>query len=767
MKRMWKYLFALLISFAAFGFAFFETLPELIQEGLDRFYSDAGQTKLHIIFNQPGYAPGDTAFFKAYLFTAAKSNAVKGKKILNIHLTDTTGQSVFYNRVLVNDGSASNQLVLPDTLRGGSYSLIAYTDAMLESQVYFRREFVVSTSKQVVSGNTSVIRAFVEGGNFVAGLPNKLVVTGLAAGDSARVVNSDNATVATVKASESGCGQFHITPERSRSYFINYRGKVVALPPPRTNGVAMTVEGNGDGELVATLQASDSIRALGSVYLILTLNGKLCQAVDVSFDATSRLVIPISATCGSGTAQLTLFTFEGMPLAERLIYIPPRPVTVDLRLSKGEFRTREAIELSVQLRDSAGNTLEGDVAISVYKKELFGNIDHASDLAITASFGGDVNDFGTFSNLSQASYETINTYLITRRWTRFTWDEILRASQKSVSSETPVYFRGQVYTAQKQPVPNGSKITFWLTRHDIRYTLLTKGNVFEFPLFMNLTDEYIMYAVESGGKLIEGATIDINHSPIGKIEAINEKVTREYPYGEFARMRNSVRHSYSHYAGQPGTEQDRLEEERDVTADFTVDIRKYKDFSGVSQILGEVIPMVRNKKINGKEEIRVFLKETAMFASDAPLYLIDGKLTDDTRYFLSLDPQTISTIGVVHSAEELTRYGVLGRNGIVIVETSVPKQDRHVPSGKSTLMIKGLNEEITFNSPKYAEHSRGRIPDLRICLYWNPNVIVDGSNAAKIRFYAGDDTGRYVVKIEGLTSDGLPVHAEKTFIVKF
>ncbi len=767
MKRISKFLLALSILCTAFGFAFLATLPARIQEGLDRFYSDPGQSKLHIIFNQPGYAPGDTAFFKAYLFTAGESNLVKGRNILNIHLTDTTGQSVFYNRVLVNDGSASNQLMLPDTLRGGSYSLIAFTDAMPESRSSFRREFVVTTSKQVVSGNASTVGVFVEGGNFVVGFPNTLVVTGLTAGDSALVVDANNSAVATVKASASGLGQFRITPERSRSYFLSYRGRLVSLPSPVVNGVAMSIDRVNKGKLVATLQASDSIKELGPLYLILTLNGKLCEAIDVSFDATSGLSIPITTTCGSGTAQLTLFTREGRSLAERLIYVPPRAGTVDLQLSKGELRTREAIELSVRLRDSAGNRLKGTVAVSVYKKELFNNIKPASGLAATASFGGDLNDLGTLPNLSQASYETIDSYLITRRWERFTWDEIISASHKSVGPATPVYFKGQVYDAEKQPVPNGSKITFWLTHHDIRYTLLTKGNVFEFPLFMNLADEYVMYAVESGGKLIKDATIDINHSPIGKVEAINANVTHEYPYGEFARMRNSVRHSYSHYAGQPGTEQDRLEEERDVTADFTVDIRKYKDFTSVSQILGEVVPMVRGKKINGKEEIRVFLKETAMFASDAPLCLIDGKLTDDTRYFLSLDPQTISTIGVVHSAEELTRYGVLGRNGIVIVETSVPMQDRHVPSGKSTLMIKGLNEEIAFNSPKYPEHPGGRIPDLRVCLYWNPNVIVDGSNEGQIRFYTGDDTGIYVVRVEGLTSDGRPIHTEKTFLVKF
>jgi len=64
-----------------------------------------------------------------------------------------------------------------------------------------------------------------------------------------------------------------------------------------------------------------------------------------------------------------------------------------------------------------------------------------------------------------------------------------------------------------------------------------------------------------------------------------------------------------------------------------------------------------------------------------------------------------------------------------------------------------------------AEESR--IPDLRTNLYWNPAVATDPGGIVKISFNASDVTGRFRVKIEGMTEDGQPFSAQETFHVSF
>ncbi len=776
MKTFGKHLLAITLLVTALAFTVVVSLPQAIQQGLDRFYSDPSQARIHLVFNQPGYAPGDTAFFKAYLLKAADPEPVKGKNVLNIKLADANGQTVFYNRILVQDGTAVNQLVLPDTL-GGRYTLVAYTDVMAESDpgpLYFQREFIVAASKQTLTRSIGPAAIFIEGGKFVAGFRNTLVVSGLNPGDSGSIVDGDNATIVKFKVSTSGLGKFQLTPELSRAYYLKHGGNTVPLPSPVKNGVALAVNRDDSGNIVATLSTgSDSIRALGQLHLIVIAKGEVCQAKNVSFGESSTLSRPITTEpCSYGTAQLTLFTAEGQPLAERLILIHPDPVQVDVQINKPEFRTRQKIDVSLNAFNSDGTPLKGEAVMSVYKKSLFDNVARPPDLTGTAFFGSDLGyDDTSFSSFPGTSNEEIDNFLITQRWIRFTWNEIVKDTQTpgNVAASAPVYFKGRVYDASRQPVPDGSHITFWLTHHDVRYTLQTKGNQFAFPLFMNLTDEYVMYAVESKGRLLKDAVIELDQNSMGDPVTDHRLLKNvDYPYGEFARVKNSVRNSFIHYTAAKQKELNVPVEDRDVTPDFTVDIRKYKAFNSVAEILGEVVPMVRNKKVDGKNEVRVFLKETAMFASDAPLYLIDGVLTDDTEFFLSLDPSAISTIGVVHSADELTRYGILGRNGIVLIETTIPRTDITIPKGKSTLQVKGVNESISFKSRSYQSGSHTRVPDMRSSLYWNPGIILDGTKAGtNVAFYAGDDTGTYVLRVEGLTHDGRPFLAEKTFTIGF
>ncbi|MDQ2658240.1 MAG: hypothetical protein M3Y60_12530, partial [Bacteroidota bacterium] len=217
-----KHLLAIAMLVAGSGFTALVPLPQAIQKGLDLFYSDPSQAKIHIVFNQPGYAPGDTAFFKAYLFSAAGPEPVMGKNLLNIKLANANGQTVFYNRILVLNGTAINQLVLPDTL-SGRYTLVAYTDVMAESNLslqYFQREFIVAASKQTLTQSAGPVRIFIEGGAFVAGFPNTVVATGLNPGDSGSIVNGDKSLVVKFKVSASGFAKFQFTPQKSGAYYL-------------------------------------------------------------------------------------------------------------------------------------------------------------------------------------------------------------------------------------------------------------------------------------------------------------------------------------------------------------------------------------------------------------------------------------------------------------------------------------------------------------------------------------------------------------------
>ena len=69
--------------------------------------------RLHITFNQPGYMPGDTAFFRGYLLDDGSLEYIHGMNVVNFKLLDRESKTVLFDRVLFFDGVGINQIVFP------------------------------------------------------------------------------------------------------------------------------------------------------------------------------------------------------------------------------------------------------------------------------------------------------------------------------------------------------------------------------------------------------------------------------------------------------------------------------------------------------------------------------------------------------------------------------------------------------------------------------------------------------------------------------
>jgi len=52
------------------------------------------------------------------------------------------------------------------------------------------------------------------------------------------------------------------------------------------------------------------------------------------------------------------------------------------------------------------------------------------------------------------------------------------------------------------------------------------------------------------------------------------------------------------------------------------------------------------------------------------------------------------------------------------------------------------------------EQKNSRVPDFRNLLYWSPDIKIDGGEKKAVSFYTSDLEGRYLMKIQGISSDG-------------
>ncbi len=198
-----------------------------------------------------------------------------------------------------------------------------------------------------------------------------------------------------------------------------------------------------------------------------------------------------------------------------------------------------------------------------------------------------------------------------------------------------------------------------------------------------------------------------------------------------------------------------------VKPDFEVDLSRYLIFPDMSEAIREAIPYLQHRKNNDQHEVRLYLADQQRNGEDGPLYVIDGRLTHDTDYFLALPAEEVKKVSGIYYKDKLAHFGQLGSNGIVIVETSKISHGTNLNVGFN---FDGFSKSIQFNFlPQQMEL---RVPAVGPVLCWLPNVKTNELGEFTLEFTTGDEPGAYEVWMEGLTTGGEPVFATFPFQVQ-
>jgi hypothetical protein len=86
--------------------------------------------------------------------------------------------------------------------------------------------------------------------------------------------------------------------------------------------------------------------------------------------------------------------------------------------------------------------------------------------------------------------------------------------------------------------------------------------------------------------------------------------------------------------------------------------------------------------------------------------------------------------------------------------------------GKLTFDMLGYHRPLEFYSPVYGTGFDDLVIDERSSLYWNPAVKTNADGKAVIRFYNSGKASTFYVVAEGLSPDGSPGRAERSYLVK-
>ncbi|HEY0653662.1 MAG TPA: hypothetical protein VGD65_11070 [Chryseosolibacter sp.] len=738
-----------------------------LQERLDQYYQSFQPLKVHVFLNQPVYAAGDTVFYKIDLVTAQHLRPVPGKSILNVAVLNDSNDTVITQQFSIYNGRGFNQLVLPSNLPEGNYAFSVWNKWMTESNtVLYKKPFHIGHSRRAIPK----LEARPEGGNLVDKIPTRIVIAGKSSASG--LIRENGRAISQFTLSIDGTATIPIVPKTQHRYTIELDGQVVALPEVETDGVVMNaVALSHTQSLQVALHIPENSRYIRTpLKMIASCQGIIYRGSEITFKTSSSITfdIPLEGF-PDGVIQLTLFDLNGNVITERLIAnLSPLAITSHVVLPKSIFHTREKVDLELKVMDN-GSPVKANFALTVFHDQLTPSDSASShDLATDLIFSGDCTHAGPHLSTSTHPRE-IDNRMILSTWTRFNWKNLGRRSDNAFYSQYMEFEGSAVDAGTGKPVPDSTKITFFLQKNANTYQAYTRDGNFTVTMLFDFfgTDE-VFFRAEFQNQLRPDVRVTIPPT-IGNFAQSRASLMNQSPYSDLFLKRKTVGEAYS--ASLPSVNKYKnaspaqLEDEV-FGADVTIRLSDYQLFPTMVETLREIIPFTHHRITRGKNTIRVYDRQAEIFRSVDPVYVIDGIMIDDTDYFLSLNPSEIISIKIIHSSDKLNAFGSIGKGGLIIVETKIPNNALNVPRGINSFKLAGLTAPIVRRQVLHSIHTL-RIPDLRTNLHWMPEGATDANGNASISFFTSDAPGVYKILGEGITNDGKPFTFEKHFEVTF
>jgi hypothetical protein len=146
-------------------------------------------------------------------------------------------------------------------------------------------------------------------------------------------------------------------------------------------------------------------------------------------------------------------------------------------------------------------------------------------------------------------------------------------------------------------------------------------------------------------------------------------------------------------------------------------------------------------------------------ASSDPLFIIDGRATQDSKAFMNLNLTEIKTISIISQSKKLLPLGLMGKNGIVIITTQ---------KGSGIAATTYGSNEVSGLSKPFIRTMRenSSIPVFSTTVFWKPVTITNTSGQASINFSTTNDLGPLLLITEGITGNGQQFYGHKTVYVK-
>jgi len=791
--NIWLYCIILVTAFFPFN-----AKAQSIENSINLYGTNFPQEKIHVHFDKEVYLPGETIWFKAYVF----EENLPSERSTNFYaaLYDENGKLIQEHLSPVFSSTTDGHFKIPDSLQSKQLICRAYTSWMMnfDTSLFFSKaiKLINKNAKDENPVKTVSLQFFPEGGDMIEGTRNTVAFkanynNGVPYEIDAVIKRQESGEIImSLKNVHDGMGRFDIEIQPGEKLYAEWtdnNGTIqqTYLPKPKAEGVSLKLVLQKDKLVynIVNRLPGDSLHVLMHMYQKVFYKTDLAISSTLPYTGT----VPVGSL-PTGVMQLTVFNTNWQPLAERVAFINNNNyglgTTVVNKESNIQKRGKNIIEIEV------ADTIPANMSLSVTDADL--NSEVANSTMVTSFLlGGDIkgyvhNPAYYFSNNTDVKLkEHLDLVMLTHGWRKYNWDDmlVLKTPKINYPADNFLSAHGQITKEIMEKMPKEENVTLIVKTKDS-------------------TNNFYSILPDNNGLLKQEGLIFYDTAKV------------LFSFNKNKIWNTQMAFSTSNYTyKQPQT----VNNYRDY---FIRDTAGYMKFNPTSSLFNYYNTSKDNQPFNKEKTLEaVVVKSGARHNwKNDPLYKMDEKYTsgsfrggatseafdvmhdesaDDIRGVLSYIKYRSSILsrgnsaGIMYFVNErvadISEIDMLWLSDVALIKIIYPYFGSRNESGnlgiavsvytkkgddaidrrpKDTdlqqVKISGYSPVKEFYSPDYSQTNTGLGTDARTTLLWMPYILTDAANRKiPVTFYNNDLTKRIRIVLEGINEEGKMIHFEK------
>lgn len=750
--------------------------------------------KIHIQFDRTMYNTGETIFYKLYILSGVEWTSLS--KNVYVVFYDNNGAFIKETVAPLFQSSAKGSFDVPGDYKGSFIHLRAYTRWMLndDSVFLYERNIPINvakeTSSKTITSQLTKVESFPEGGVLVNDLKSRVAFkatnpAGAPVFIKGFLVNNKNKVLDTLKVAHDGMGSFKLKPVAGESYQLNWideNGKKGSsnIMPALPSGVVMNVTMDSEKAYVTVERSFDVTDNFKKMKMLVHQNQRVLYKVD--FKGEERIAqkasLPIEQL-PTGVVQISLFTDDWKPIAERIILVNNRlhefNAQVSIQIANVNKRGKNVIELYVKDTTAANMSMSiTDASLVMPEQQTI-----YSDFLLSNDIRGRVYNPGYyFSSDADSVAAHLDLVMLTNGWRKFDWEKIKNAvlPKQIYPVETDLMkLTGKVYASAGSKGAEDLLLNLIVLRKDsskkMMFLPVGKNGIFEDKTAFFYDTSKIFYSINGKSKNNSYAIhfdngllnqnfnkIKVEADPFNnwmdslariKLNAILEEQERQKKSLAAMTLSEVVVKSRAKSPIQ-------LLEEKYATGLFSGGDGISFDLSSDANMIASIdiltylqakVPGL-NISLSGSQPSATWRgSNTEFFLDEMPTSIDQVQLlsVSNIAYIKAIRPPFFGAFG----------GGSGGAISIYSKRGSYNKGENVNNKGMEYSVLGGYSVFKEFYNPTYDKPAEGFEVDNRATLYWNPYLLTNKkSSRIRIEFYNNDISKKLQIVLEGMNANG-------------